>query len=89
MIPFYSNAKAERFGQAVYQIPTETDHPTESVALALQRVFYHLQTSEQPVGKTRISRPLPSSISDSPLPFRNYRADEIVWLEVAGFFLAT
>ena len=37
--------------QAVYQIPTEDDLPTESVALALQRVFYHLQTSDQPVGK--------------------------------------
>jgi len=36
--------------QAVYQIPTEDDHPTESVSLALQRVFYHLQTSDQPVG---------------------------------------
>ena len=37
--------------QAVYQIPTEDEHPTESVPLALQRVFYHLQTSDQPVGK--------------------------------------
>lgn len=37
--------------QAVYQIPTEEDNPTESVALALQRVFYHLQTSDQPVGE--------------------------------------
>ena len=37
--------------QAVYQIPTESDHPTESVPLALQRVFYHLQTSDQAVGK--------------------------------------
>jgi len=36
--------------QAVYQIPTEDDLPTESVALALQRVFYLLQTSDQPVG---------------------------------------
>ena len=36
--------------QAVYQIPTEDDVPHESVALALQRVFYHLQTSEAPVG---------------------------------------
>jgi len=36
--------------QAVYQIPTEDDLPTESVALALQRAFYHLQTSDQPVG---------------------------------------
>jgi ubiquitin carboxyl-terminal hydrolase 7 len=40
--------------QAVYQIPTEEDAPTESVALALQRVFYHLQTSDQPVGKLRL-----------------------------------
>ena len=38
--------------KAVYQIPTEQDHPTESVALALQRVFYHLQTSDQPVGES-------------------------------------
>jgi len=37
--------------QAVYQIPTEEDSPTECIALALQRVFYHLQTSNQPVGK--------------------------------------
>lgn len=37
--------------QAVYQIPTEEELPTESVALALQRVFYHLQTSDQPVGE--------------------------------------
>lgn len=37
--------------QAVYQIPTEDEHPTDSVALALQRVFYHLQTSDQPVGE--------------------------------------
>jgi len=36
--------------KAVYEIPTEEEHPTESVALALQRVFYHLQTSDQPVG---------------------------------------
>ncbi|KAG6878712.1 hypothetical protein C0993_011527 [Termitomyces sp. T159_Od127] len=41
---------------AVYQIPTEDDHPTESVALALQRVFYHLQTSDQPVGTTELTK---------------------------------
>lgn len=40
--------------QAVYQIPTEDELPTESVSLALQRVFYHLQTSDQPVGKSPI-----------------------------------
>ena len=34
----------------MYQIPTEDALPTESVALALQRVFYLLQTSDQPVG---------------------------------------
>lgn len=41
--------------QAVYQIPTEDEHPTESVPLALQRVFYHLQTSDQPVGELSLS----------------------------------
>jgi len=44
------------FRRAVYQIPTEEDHPTESVALALQRVFYHLQTSDQPVGTTELTK---------------------------------
>ncbi|THH20676.1 hypothetical protein EW146_g701 [Bondarzewia mesenterica] len=41
---------------SVYQLPTEDDHPTESVALALQRVFYHLQTSDQPVGTTELTK---------------------------------
>ncbi|KAF7338349.1 Ubiquitin carboxyl-terminal hydrolase 21 [Mycena venus] len=44
------------FRRAVYQIPTEDDIPTESVALALQRVFYHLQTSDQPVGTTELTK---------------------------------
>ncbi|EGO20961.1 hypothetical protein SERLADRAFT_452101 [Serpula lacrymans var. lacrymans S7.9] len=44
------------FRKAVYQIPTEEEHPTESVALALQRVFYHLQTSDQPVGTTELTK---------------------------------
>lgn len=44
------------FRKAVYQIPTEDEHPTESVALALQRVFYHLQTSDQPVGTTELTK---------------------------------
>ncbi|KAI0763671.1 cysteine proteinase [Irpex lacteus] len=44
------------FRKAVYQIPTEDDLPTESVALALQRVFYHLQTSDQPVGTTELTK---------------------------------
>ncbi|TEB31291.1 ubiquitin carboxyl-terminal hydrolase 5 [Coprinellus micaceus] len=44
------------FRKAVYQIPTEHDLPTESVSLALQRVFYHLQTSDQPVGTTELTK---------------------------------
>ncbi|KAJ7732609.1 hypothetical protein DFH07DRAFT_990769, partial [Mycena maculata] len=32
--------------------------PTESVALALQRVFYHLQISDQPVGTTELTKSL-------------------------------
>ncbi|KAI0780819.1 cysteine proteinase [Trametes elegans] len=44
------------FRKAVYQIPTEDDLPTESVPLALQRVFYHLQTSDQPVGTTELTK---------------------------------
>ncbi|KAF8319268.1 cysteine proteinase [Clavulina sp. PMI_390] len=44
------------FRRAVYQIPTEDDTPTESVSLALQRVFYHLQTSDQPVGTNELTK---------------------------------
>ncbi|KAF4576508.1 hypothetical protein EYR40_000746 [Pleurotus pulmonarius] len=44
------------FRRAVYQIPTEDDIPTESVPLALQRAFYHLQTSDQPVGTTELTK---------------------------------
>ena len=36
----------------MYQIPTEED-TTDTVALALQRVFYNLQTSDQSVGASR------------------------------------
>jgi ubiquitin carboxyl-terminal hydrolase 7 len=42
-------------GQAVYQIPTETDTP-DSVPLALQRVFYLLQTSDHPVSTTELTK---------------------------------
>jgi len=34
--------------KAVYKMPTESDDSTKSVALALQRVFYELQTSDKP-----------------------------------------
>jgi len=44
------------FRKAVYQIPTDQDIPSESLALALQRVFYHLQTSPQPVGTTELTK---------------------------------
>lgn len=44
------------FRRAVYQIPTENDIPSESVALALQRVFYLLQSSDQPVGTTELTK---------------------------------
>lgn len=44
------------FRRAVYEIPTENDVPSDSVALALQRVFYHLQSSDQPVGTTELTK---------------------------------
>ncbi|CAD6570825.1 MAG: hypothetical protein TREMPRED_006048 [Tremellales sp. Tagirdzhanova-0007] len=44
------------FRKAVYQIPTDGDIPSESLPLALQRVFYHLQTSSQPVGTTELTK---------------------------------
>lgn len=44
------------FRKAVYQIPTETDEPTKSIALALQRVFYNLQFSNTAVGTTELTK---------------------------------
>ncbi|KAI8347676.1 hypothetical protein BD560DRAFT_493139 [Blakeslea trispora] len=44
------------FRKAVYQIPTEKDEPTKSVALALQRCFYNLQYSSEPVGTTELTK---------------------------------
>ncbi|KAM0756443.1 cysteine proteinase [Meredithblackwellia eburnea MCA 4105] len=43
------------FRKAVYQIPTEDD-TIDTVPLALQRVFYHLQTSDQSVGTTELTK---------------------------------
>ncbi|KAI9485995.1 MAG: hypothetical protein EXX96DRAFT_547274 [Benjaminiella poitrasii] len=44
------------FRKAVYQIPTENDEPTRSIALALQRVFYNLQFSNNAVGTTELTK---------------------------------
>jgi ubiquitin carboxyl-terminal hydrolase 7 len=44
------------FRKAVYQIPTESDEPTKSIALALQRVFYNLQFMNTAVGTTELTK---------------------------------
>ncbi|KAI8369997.1 hypothetical protein BD560DRAFT_397327 [Blakeslea trispora] len=44
------------FRKAVYQIPTEREDPTNSVALALQRCFYNLQYSDESVGTTELTK---------------------------------
>ncbi|KAI9136495.1 putative ubiquitin-specific processing protease 21 [Paraphysoderma sedebokerense] len=44
------------FRKAVYQIPTVDDEPTKSVSLALQRVFYQLQTNDQAVGTQELTK---------------------------------
>jgi hypothetical protein len=72
--------------QAVYEIPTEEERPTESVALALQRVFYHLQTSDQPVGAFLIL-----GCNLQPRVYcrrRHYGVDEIFRVDFTGLVLA-
>lgn len=44
------------FRKAVYQIPTENDEATKSIALALQRVFYNLQFSTTAVGTIELTK---------------------------------
>ncbi|CAO0793297.1 unnamed protein product [Mucor circinelloides] len=45
-----------KFRKAVYEIPTEKDEPTKSVALALQRCFYNLQYSSDPIGTLELTK---------------------------------
>jgi len=44
------------FRKATYQIPTEEDEPTSSIPLALQRVFYNLQYSNQSVDTRELTK---------------------------------
>lgn len=44
------------FRKAVYQIPTEGEDPNDSVALALQRIFYQLQHSQDPLDTTELTK---------------------------------
>ncbi|CAB5149192.1 unnamed protein product [Rhizophagus irregularis] len=53
------------FRKAVYQIPTVDDEPIKSVSLALQRVFYQLQTSNTPVGTTELTKSFGWDLIDS------------------------
>lgn len=78
---------SDLYRKAVYQIPTEDESPMESVALALQRVFYHLQTSDLPV---RESTSLGShEISYLIIPNSYDGAHEILWMEIVRFIPAT
>ncbi|KAF9778397.1 cysteine proteinase [Thelephora terrestris] len=56
------------FRKAVYQIPTEVERPTESIPLALQRLFYCLQTSGQPVGTAELTTSFGWNSTESFLP---------------------
>ncbi|TPX31523.1 hypothetical protein SmJEL517_g05139 [Synchytrium microbalum] len=44
------------FRKATYAIPTDSDEPQKSIPLALQRVFYNLQFSDQPVGTIELTK---------------------------------
>ncbi|KAI9491534.1 hypothetical protein BDB00DRAFT_874264 [Zychaea mexicana] len=44
------------FRKAVYQIPTNDDDPTGSIAYALQRLFYNLQSSIDSVDTVEVTR---------------------------------
>ncbi|PGH35753.1 ubiquitin carboxyl-terminal hydrolase 7 [[Emmonsia] crescens] len=48
---FFTNS----FRKAVYQIPTEQDANKSNSAWTLQRLFYHLQTSELPVSTAELT----------------------------------
>ncbi|XP_065066038.1 ubiquitin carboxyl-terminal hydrolase 7-like [Rhopilema esculentum] len=60
--------------KAVYQMPTETDDINKSVGLALQRVFYDLQFSEESVGTKKLTRSFGWETLDS---FMQHDAQEL------------
>ncbi|KAH9450893.1 hypothetical protein Pst134EB_018402 [Puccinia striiformis f. sp. tritici] len=66
---FQSLFLTNHFRKAVYEIPTEHDG-ADSVALAIQRVFYQLQTSSEPVETGELTKSLGlKSVDDSPPHF--------------------
>jgi ubiquitin carboxyl-terminal hydrolase 7 len=44
------------FRKSVYQLPTDTDVPTKSIPLALQRIFYRLQYGNTGVGTKELTK---------------------------------
>ncbi|KAI7885334.1 cysteine proteinase [Lichtheimia hyalospora FSU 10163] len=44
------------FRKAVYQIPTEHDNPTDSIALSMQRLFHKLQYSSNAVDTVEVTK---------------------------------
>ena len=44
------------FRKLVYQIPTDKDSPNNSVPMALQRAFYQLQVSDEPLDTLELTR---------------------------------
>ena len=44
------------FRRATYEIPTINDEPTESVAYALQRLFYHMQFDSEACGTQELTK---------------------------------
>ncbi|KAI8981029.1 hypothetical protein BDB01DRAFT_795070 [Pilobolus umbonatus] len=53
------------YRKSVYQIPTEGDDPSSSIALALQRLFYNLQFSTTAVSTEELTRSFGWDSSDS------------------------
>eukprot|EP00048_Salpingoeca_helianthica_P022479 m.18459 g.18459 ORF g.18459 m.18459 type:complete len:1051 (+) comp7370_c1_seq1:476-3628(+) len=58
---FHTNA----LRRAVFQMPTTLDDRTKSVALALQRLFYDLQTESEPVSTTALTKSFGWTSADS------------------------
>ena len=56
-------------------MPTESDDPSMSVALALQRVFHELQFSDKPVGTKELTKSFGWETLD---PFRQHDVQEFL-----------
>ncbi|PVF96521.1 cysteine proteinase [Serendipita vermifera] len=77
------------FRKSIYKIPTENAVVNQSVALALQRIFYNLQTSDQKVTTTELTKSFGWKALDSFMAHDVYEFAAILLDKIEGIIKGT